>query len=213
MPPPSAKVTYIDDLPELENFFDNKQQSMQGFPPRINPNFSKQFADEMDERDRTMKPLQGKIRQSNDFRTAANGGNEYERTVETVNFYQEPNFSHLPPYPPQLSHQPPPPPRPPPRPSHQIPQDYLLIEPIEPMDYKLGPRARQEMAQHRDDHRERHGHHHGELSCIEIAKHIKDCPICSKFYDTDKSLYIIIIIILIIFCILLLKKCLFENHR
>lgn len=44
------------------------------------------------------------------------------------------------------------------------------------------------------------------ISCIEINNHICGCPICSKFYNNDKTPYIIIIGILIIICILLLKK-------
>jgi len=49
-----------------------------------------------------------------------------------------------------------------------------------------------------------------EISCIEIANHIRSCPICSKFYDNDKSMYIIVIVILVIMCIILFKKVL-EN--
>ena len=45
-------------------------------------------------------------------------------------------------------------------------------------------------------------------SCLDIAGHINNCPICSKFYNNDKSLYIVTIVILIIVCVLLLKKCL-----
>jgi hypothetical protein len=48
----------------------------------------------------------------------------------------------------------------------------------------------------------------GEPSCIEVANHIANCPICSKFYNNDKTLYILTIVILAIFCILLLKKVL-----
>jgi hypothetical protein len=49
---------------------------------------------------------------------------------------------------------------------------------------------------------------HNSPSCIDIAEHIANCPICSKFYNTDKSIYIIAIIVLVILCILLLKKVL-----
>jgi hypothetical protein len=42
--------------------------------------------------------------------------------------------------------------------------------------------------------------------CIDIATHIQNCPVCSKFYNGDKSLYNIIIVVLAIVCILLLKK-------
>jgi hypothetical protein len=45
-----------------------------------------------------------------------------------------------------------------------------------------------------------------ELSCMTIANHIKECPICSKFYNCDNSLYIICIVLLIIICIILLKR-------
>lgn len=48
----------------------------------------------------------------------------------------------------------------------------------------------------------------GELSCIEVADHIKHCPLCSKFYANDKTLYMIVIIVLSIICILLIKKVL-----
>ena len=47
-----------------------------------------------------------------------------------------------------------------------------------------------------------------EPSCIQIANHISNCPICIKFYNNDKTLYILAIVILAIFCILLIKKVL-----
>jgi hypothetical protein len=43
-------------------------------------------------------------------------------------------------------------------------------------------------------------------SCLDISSHIENCPICSKFYNTDKTIYVITILILIIFCIILIKK-------
>lgn len=46
------------------------------------------------------------------------------------------------------------------------------------------------------------------LNCIDVARHIQNCPICSRFYNTDKTVYIIIIVLLIILCTLLLKKIL-----
>jgi hypothetical protein len=48
----------------------------------------------------------------------------------------------------------------------------------------------------------------GTPSCLDVAEHIANCPICSKFYNTDKTIYIIAIAILSIICILLLKKVL-----
>lgn len=45
-------------------------------------------------------------------------------------------------------------------------------------------------------------------SCLAVAEHIANCPICSKFYNDDKSIYIIAIVVLCVICILLLKKVL-----
>jgi hypothetical protein len=45
-----------------------------------------------------------------------------------------------------------------------------------------------------------------ELSCMTVANHIKDCPICSKFYNCDNSIYIVCIVLLIMVCVILLKK-------
>ena len=45
-------------------------------------------------------------------------------------------------------------------------------------------------------------------SCLEIADHVSNCPICSRFYKNDNTIYIIAIVVLLIICILLLKKCL-----
>jgi hypothetical protein len=47
---------------------------------------------------------------------------------------------------------------------------------------------------------------HPELNCISIAQHIDMCPICSKLYDTDKTLYILAIIGLLILCFLMVKR-------
>lgn len=45
-------------------------------------------------------------------------------------------------------------------------------------------------------------------TCLEIAEHVSMCPICSRFYNNDKTIYIIAIIMLSIICILLLKRVL-----
>ena len=63
-------------------------------------------------------------------------------------------------------------------------------------DYQLGPRAAPKP----------------ELTCIQVANHIRTCPICSKFYDTDKSIYVVIIVILVVIAMILLKKVL-ENQK
>jgi len=48
----------------------------------------------------------------------------------------------------------------------------------------------------------------GTPSCLDVAEHIANCPLCSKFYSTDKTIYIVAIVALSIICILLLKKVL-----
>ncbi len=44
------------------------------------------------------------------------------------------------------------------------------------------------------------------ISCIDFNRHVESCPICSKFYNTDKTIYFIIITILVVICLLLLKR-------
>ena len=45
-------------------------------------------------------------------------------------------------------------------------------------------------------------------SCIDVAEHIATCPLCSKFYKCDNTIYIVTIVILVIICLILLKKVL-----
>jgi len=45
-------------------------------------------------------------------------------------------------------------------------------------------------------------------SCLDIHSHVQQCPICSKFFKNDNTIYIIAIVFLSIMCILLLKKVL-----
>lgn len=56
-------------------------------------------------------------------------------------------------------------------------------------------------------------HHHfqppsPQFTCLDVCKHIENCPICSKFYKNDKICYILAIIVLSLICIVLLKKVL-----
>jgi len=47
-----------------------------------------------------------------------------------------------------------------------------------------------------------------DINCLDICNHIKDCPLCSQFYDNDKTIYIIIIVMLCILNLIFLKKIL-----
>ena len=49
---------------------------------------------------------------------------------------------------------------------------------------------------------------HNSPSCLEVAEHVANCPICSKFYNNDKTIYIVAIVALSVICILLLKRVL-----
>lgn len=44
------------------------------------------------------------------------------------------------------------------------------------------------------------------ISCLDISKHVDDCPICSKFYRNSTTIFVVIICVLSIFCLILLKK-------
>jgi len=45
-------------------------------------------------------------------------------------------------------------------------------------------------------------------SCIDVSNHLVMCPVCSRLYNNDKTVYIISIVVLAFICILLLKKVL-----
>ena len=46
------------------------------------------------------------------------------------------------------------------------------------------------------------------LNCLDVCNHIKDCPLCSKFYHNDNTLFIIIIVCLLILTVILTRKVL-----
>jgi len=188
------KVTYIEELFDLDDRpsqSQSEQQSMQGYPPRISQNFEKQMINEQSERDLSAKPMNSKIRKHLDPRIAMNGGvaPSYHNNNDDFFLVERGNFPH----------------RPPPFQNPQRPQrPQRPQEDDDEREFEMGPRAIQNIQHipHPPQPQPR------ELSCMEIARHVKHCPICSKFYDNDKSVYIIVIILLVIFCIILLKKIL-----
>ena len=46
------------------------------------------------------------------------------------------------------------------------------------------------------------------ISCIDVADHIKTCPICSRLYDQDRTIFYVVIALLVIVCLFLLKRVL-----
>jgi hypothetical protein len=55
-----------------------------------------------------------------------------------------------------------------------------------------------------------HGGYKGQknLSCIDVCNHVNSCPVCSRFYNNDKTIYIIIIVLLSIITVICFKKIL-----
>ena len=47
-----------------------------------------------------------------------------------------------------------------------------------------------------------------ELNCIQVCEHVNNCPVCSKIFNNDKTIYIILIILLAITTLICLKKVL-----
>ena len=53
-------------------------------------------------------------------------------------------------------------------------------------------------------------HFQPQMSCQDIFYHIESCPLCTKFYKHDNTVYLVIIAILVLVCALLMKKVLFD---
>ncbi len=43
------------------------------------------------------------------------------------------------------------------------------------------------------------------LSCMDVAQHVKSCPICTHYYGNNSMIYIIIIFVLVLILLFLLK--------
>lgn len=51
--------------------------------------------------------------------------------------------------------------------------------------------------------------YHPEPNCIDFARHVNDCPLCSRFYNNNyHTVFISIIVVLIIVILMLIKKIL-----
>jgi hypothetical protein len=182
--------TKIEDLMDIEEFFDRNDRglhSMNGIPPQKFNNLQQQVSEENNERTTKIKPLDGKLRTNVNMNRAMNGGSIYPSNP----------IMHSPP---EITN-----------PSYN---EYDQV--IDANNYRLGPKAyplrnpgNNSYSQLVEGYKE---HYKEQLNCIDVSNHIKNCPICSKFYENDKSIYIIIIIILAIVCIILARKVL-ENYE
>lgn len=182
--------TKVEQLMDLSDIFDqppsrnNKMQSVEGYPPppNMNSNYDEQMYKEIEEREKSQNAYQGKIRNFSqaDYRNAMNAGatdySEFNPMSSSIIKYQSPIKSQL----------------------QSQPSSFSREYDEEDMEFEMGPRSlrKNEMPYLKSP----------SISCIEIARHIKSCPICSKFYDNDKTGYVIAIVFLLVACIILLKK-------
>lgn len=97
----------------------------------------------------------------------------------------------------------------------QMPPHMQYQHPQQHQQHQQYQRHQQHQQIPQQMHEEQHQEHFDQTpnsykpSCLEVAEHIKDCPICSKLYNNnDNTVYIIVIVILSIICILLLKRVL-----
>lgn len=85
-------------------------------------------------------------------------------------------------------------------------RDYFFADAPRPGDeYMMGPRAKAALQQASQPMHDEIGPVRG-IQCLDVCRHISGCPLCSKFYDNDRGVYIVIIVILIIAIIVLCKK-------
>ena len=207
------RQTPIEDLIDLDDLTGFQPQSLDGHPPRIHPNYQRQMNSELSDRDAVASPLKGKVRHHTDMRNASNAGMPYGNAGMPHGNAGMPYGGGGMPYGGGGMH-------------HGgggmhhgggmphggggMPHDYYPLGP--PVSYS--PRGNDPRGNAPLDHGmiEYMGSgsqgYSGELTCIQVANHIRQCPICSKFYDTDKSVYIVVIVILVVMVMILLKRVL-----
>ncbi len=186
--------TKIEDLMDIEDMFEDGRgrgpHSMNGMPPQKFNNLSQQVLDENMERQTKIKPLEGKLRSNVNMARAMNGG-----MANSGSIYPSNPMMHSPP-----------------ENTSSFYGDY--DDHNDASDYRLGPKAYQARKPGNNSYGElvEGFYHKDQINCIDVANHIKSCPICSKFYENDKSMYIILIIVLVIIVIILARKVL-ENYE
>lgn len=152
--------------------------SMEGYPPmpNVNSNFAQQMSTENYERDNAMKPLSSRIRNTNPDQLQVAMNGGVR---EAYNDFQLGPVAR---------------------------QNLKLQESYEdaPKPYPQHPSPPKNSAQYSN---------YAEnfvvppqFTCLDVANHIQKCPLCSKFYDNDKSIYWAAIVLLSIACIYLLKR-------
>ena len=218
---PIEQLLNLDEiLPISENM-----QSMDGYPkvPNVNNNYLEQMGQELNERQLSQDKLSSRIRKdiknipsqymisSGMNNKSETNYNPYMHTMRDVRDTRDTRDTR------DLRDM---------RDVKELNESYVdnnvnSYNQVNPDNYRLGPKAYQYQKQSSNNYSmltenyQGNGNDHfnnfRNLNCIEIAEHIRHCPICSKFYENDKTIYVIVIIILLIICIILLKK-LIENY-
>lgn len=194
-PPRTTSIENFLDLNEIMSYpgpqspSSPPMQSMDGYPlpPHVNSNFMEQLANENSERDSAMKPIQSsRIRQTDpqQMKYAMNGGC---MDTTTTDFQLGPkarqnlNRAHI----------------------MEAPKPAPEQEP--PMTYQQHPALPVNSAQMSNYTLEGYMPT-PQFNCLDVAAHIQKCPLCSKFYDNDRSMYWAAIVLLSIACLYLLKR-------
>ena len=61
---------------------------------------------------------------------------------------------------------------------------------------------------HKENFEKQRREYYDNLNCRDVAEHISNCPVCSKLYKPNNTIYIIIIIMLVVINLLCVKKLL-----
>jgi hypothetical protein len=244
--PGKTDLKQLMDLDEIyDDIFDSKNRgkgshSMDNMPPDVgSQSFQQKMINENMERQKQMKPLNGKIRSNVNMSQAMNGGGlspiqgmqgmqGIQEMQEMQGIYSSPvggslmsggmvgqhlqrNSGSIYPSDPRMNY-----------PSEvtnsSFNEDQMgEMGMIVGQNYKYGPRAytldkNNKRKNSYNSYDSLEGFSDRRLNCLDVANHIKSCPICSKFYDNDKTMYVVAIIILVIICIILMKKVL-ENYE
>jgi hypothetical protein len=190
-PPRTTSIENFLDLNEIMGNGGNGMavSSVEGYPPMpgVNSNFVQQMSTENYERDTAMKPLASRIRNTNpeQLQLAMNGGVRETYTDFQLGPVARQNLS-----------------------GGKAGAGLPIQEPYEeaPKPYQQHPSLPKNSAQY-SNYAESFVMPVGpQFNCMDVAHHIQKCPLCSKFYDNDKSIFWAAIVLLAIACIYLLKR-------
>lgn len=189
-PPQTTRIENFLDLNEIMSSNGNGTKgisSVEGYPapPHVNSNFVQQMVTENYERDTAMKPIQNsRIRQTNpqQLQLAMNGG--------AIESYMPDDFQLGPVARQNLA---------------RSVEGYQEAPKPQSITYPQHPALPQNSAQTSNYH-ESYVMPSPQFNCLDVASHIQKCPLCSKFYENDRSMYWGAIVFLALVCIYLLKK-------